>query len=355
MPETLTNHDPVDVTMPVELLCSKCGQPGEFRPGHRQCIPCEQAYGRARYAKDPARWAAYRETHRDKYRKQNVEIARRKRAEWHIALDQIKSVPCADCKLSFAPYVMDFDHRDPEIKAFEISAVAGRGQGTWERLQAEIAKCDIVCARCHRLRTWKPPKTTTGARQLLQALKNVPCLDCKGTFHYCQMDFDHVRGEKINHVSWMKSKADILSEASKCDVVCANCHRERTQKQSKGCKRLDPSTIDMNWKHKITGAVQTAIVPRPKQLIPAARTWHKLAGTMPDEQLAIQNGLTRGAICLYRKRMKIESFRTVGLRPWFPLVGTMTDSALARQIGINRKTIAWNRKQYNLPMPGEVR
>jgi hypothetical protein len=44
------------------------------------------------------------------------------------------------------------------------------------------------------------------------------------------MDFDHV-GEKTGEVSsfvYTSSTERLLDEASKCDVVCANCHRERT-------------------------------------------------------------------------------------------------------------------------------
>jgi predicted HNH restriction endonuclease len=46
---------------------------------------------------------------------------------------------------------MDFDHRPGETKAFEISQMLGKV--SMETLEAEIAKCDIVCANCHRIRT----------------------------------------------------------------------------------------------------------------------------------------------------------------------------------------------------------
>lgn len=62
--------------------------------------------------------------------------------------------------------------------------------------------------------------------------KSGPCLDCGGRFPPCAMDFDHVRGTKIDNVSWMRvrgrSKASILAEIAKCELVCANCHRIRT-------------------------------------------------------------------------------------------------------------------------------
>ena len=65
--------------------------------------------------------------------------------------------------------------------------------------------------------------------------KDAPCADC-GTFYPSYvMDFDHVRGEK-----WMKlsqlvtrsvTRATLDAEIAKCDLVCANCHRERTQRR----------------------------------------------------------------------------------------------------------------------------
>lgn len=66
---------------------------------------------------------------------------------------------------------------------------------------------------------------------VLDILKNSKCLDC-GTDDYRVFEFDHVRGLKLNNVSSMISGGygikKILEEISKCEVVCANCHRIRT-------------------------------------------------------------------------------------------------------------------------------
>lgn len=55
-----------------------------------------------------------------------------------------------DCLTTFPVEVMDFDHRPGVEKKFNISNAGGRA---WETIEAEIAKCDLVCANCHRLRT----------------------------------------------------------------------------------------------------------------------------------------------------------------------------------------------------------
>jgi hypothetical protein len=45
---------------------------------------------------------------------------------------------------------MDFDHREGEIKKYELNAVDRMSMNTLKR---EIEKCDVVCANCHRERT----------------------------------------------------------------------------------------------------------------------------------------------------------------------------------------------------------
>jgi hypothetical protein len=47
---------------------------------------------------------------------------------------------------------IEFDHRDPLTKKFAISKMVGAGYGI-KRIAAEIEKCDILCANCHKKRT----------------------------------------------------------------------------------------------------------------------------------------------------------------------------------------------------------
>lgn len=70
-------------------------------------------------------------------------------------------------------------------------------------------------------------------RAFMDGLKDGPCKDCGQKFEPCQMDFDHVSGDKVSDLArmfhWARGK--ILTEVAKCDLVCANCHRDRTQKR----------------------------------------------------------------------------------------------------------------------------
>ncbi len=58
--------------------------------------------------------------------------------------------PCMDCKGSFPPVCMDFDHRDPSTKSFALSRARGFDL---EAVKLELAKCDLICSNCHRIRT----------------------------------------------------------------------------------------------------------------------------------------------------------------------------------------------------------
>ena len=46
-------------------------------------------------------------------------------------------------------YVLDFHHIDPNIKDGDIARLTSN-RNKWEDIQAEIDKCVILCANCHR-------------------------------------------------------------------------------------------------------------------------------------------------------------------------------------------------------------
>ncbi len=70
-------------------------------------------------------------------------------------------------------------------------------------------------------------------REYLNSVKNVPCEDCGVQYPPYVMDFDHVRGEKLYELSDMtfRSMSAIIEEVKKCDIICSNCHRERTYRR----------------------------------------------------------------------------------------------------------------------------
>jgi hypothetical protein len=129
----------------------KCYQCGELKPmgdfawrrkakGQRDsfCRPCRSAYGKEHYAANRGRYI-------DQARIQKQRLAL-ERTTYLIGF--FETHPCIDCGET-DPVVLEFDHlRD---KLFDIGqALPYRN---WQSVLDEIAKCDVVCANCHRRRT----------------------------------------------------------------------------------------------------------------------------------------------------------------------------------------------------------
>ncbi len=82
----------------------------------------------------------------------------KKQAKWQLArkrravkfVQDLKNLPCVDCKNTFPPVCMHFDHLGN--KFMDISSMVLYSK---KRLLAEIAKCELVCANCHAIRTYK--------------------------------------------------------------------------------------------------------------------------------------------------------------------------------------------------------
>jgi hypothetical protein len=162
---------------------------------------------------------------------------------------ELRARPCSDCSGTFEPHQMDFDHRPGTVKLFRLTSGASMLRSA-SALRDEAAKCDVVCANCHRIRTWKRQLAigmpTNGSSRyidrkrknwrvqarMLERLRAAPCMDCGLRFPPCAMDFDHRDpGSKRAAVSRLIGRAGttrILDEVAACDIVCANCHRLRT-------------------------------------------------------------------------------------------------------------------------------
>lgn len=62
---------------------------------------------------------------------------------------------CIDCEEEFPPYVFDFDCVVEDTSTHVPIGVLLREFSTWERLAEEISVCEMVCANCHRERTYE--------------------------------------------------------------------------------------------------------------------------------------------------------------------------------------------------------
>lgn len=102
------------------------------------------------------------EKHLHEYRKQyNKRTASERHRRQHDRrraakkfVDSYKEArPCVDCKKKFPAVAMDFDH----ARGGKTRTVAGLVSGAYKLglIKEEMAKCDLVCACCHRIRTAK--------------------------------------------------------------------------------------------------------------------------------------------------------------------------------------------------------
>lgn len=100
------------------------------------CKECFATYERERYQNgDKAR----------KERNKASIIKQRQDYIWNI----LTASECKVCGLD-DPLVLEFDHRDPKTKVYNVTDMY---QLSESKIQAEIDKCDILCANCHRRRT----------------------------------------------------------------------------------------------------------------------------------------------------------------------------------------------------------
>ncbi len=103
------------------------------------CLSCQRAYTRDWYSRNREKQIAAAYVRRDREARN---LARRIR-------EYLADHPCVDCGESDAD-VLDFDHlRDKRANVSRLVHTAV----SWDLIVAEISKCEVRCANCHRRRT----------------------------------------------------------------------------------------------------------------------------------------------------------------------------------------------------------
>ena len=259
--------------MPVKV-CTRCGTAkslDEF-PLVRRGLPGRHGWCQACFA--IAKAAHYRRNlEAQKIRLLRNTAQRRLETQSRI-IHYLSTHPCVDCGERDI-VVLEFDHVRG-TKLGNVSAYANGGR-SWPRVEAEIHKCEVRCANCHRRKTTerRGPRPPSGAaviqtrqwiclecqrtysrawyannraRQAATARRNDdkrvrratafvqaflsthPCNDC-GQPNSIVLEFDHLRAKKEEISAMVRRGAPISSialEMEKCEVRCANCHRRKT-------------------------------------------------------------------------------------------------------------------------------
>lgn len=110
---------------------------GEKRQAH--CKECARAYVKSHYQTNKKYYANRNKERRNKIQEKILEI-----------LSQSHCMVCGENEL----ILLDFDHRDPTTKLFNVSH-APKKLCSMKKLMEEIKKCDVLCVVCHRRKTAK--------------------------------------------------------------------------------------------------------------------------------------------------------------------------------------------------------
>ena len=130
-------------------VCLKCNVNKSLDSFHKRkdvkdgrqayCKPCRKEVSAKAYKGTSAK------------KSEQVKILRARNLE---EMRSFKSKPCADCGGSFHFAAMQFDHLPGFKKLGNVSMMLDKPI----KMREEIAKCEVVCANCHAIRTYNRRK-----------------------------------------------------------------------------------------------------------------------------------------------------------------------------------------------------
>lgn len=170
-------------------------------------------------------------------RRKSASTYRYQKRQRHLIKSELVSMRggrCESCGYDGILGALEFHHRDASSKEFEIgNSSASRG-----RRLIEAAKCDLLCANCHRARhlfqgSADDPHIVRSRRQLKQRaviLLGSRCAGCIGEFPARAFEFHHLdartKAFSISADGILRPWVEVEAELRKCVLLCANCHRE---------------------------------------------------------------------------------------------------------------------------------
>lgn len=134
-------------------LFKKCGHPKTpeniyfLQEKYTYCRICHRARSIKAYANLSPTQYELRKNYLKQYRKANYSALKIRVAEIRNLL-LAKRDKCVNCGETH-PACLDFHHRNPKEKKFQLTA-SQMGNRSWKTIEAEIAKCEVLCSNCHR-------------------------------------------------------------------------------------------------------------------------------------------------------------------------------------------------------------
>lgn len=208
-------------------------------------------------------WAQYRKLYRNSNLEKLREYTNIKRASRIKWFHDIKSgLPCIDCGNIYEPYCMDYDHIIG-VKVKNVSRMVLDNTPKYIIVE-EIKKCDLVCVLCHNKRTFDRINQSLGNNRkykphqlrninIINNFKNNPCTICNKQYELYNMQIDHINNkDKISDICRLKNRklSILMEELSKCQVLCALCHRQKSILEQKQ-KIYAPVKNKINKKKKL--------------------------------------------------------------------------------------------------------
>ena len=108
---------------------------------HKTCRECQHKHQDNWYQ-------SHKETHLGNVKERKEDVRARNR-QW--VWEYLSTHPCIECG-ERDPMVLEFHHRHGKTMA--VGQMVSEGYPL-EKIQAEISKCDVLCANCHRRLTMK--------------------------------------------------------------------------------------------------------------------------------------------------------------------------------------------------------
>ena len=221
-------------------ICQSCGDAfpakavinGRSRSLYRRkfCLRCSP-FGLHNTSKAPVAILDVAQLGEHRRRKRNAKSYRSQKRRRHRRKTELVARAggsCIECGYGVCLAALEFHHRDALMKEFGV----GNFGGSRERLLAEVSKCDLLCASCHRLRHAGLDGEVLVDRRLVErdrkaravALMGGVCFACERYGPYRLFEFHHVDAAAkdfgisesgIASRSWEK----VVAELEKCVML----------------------------------------------------------------------------------------------------------------------------------------
>lgn len=131
-------------------ICTKCKTAKDYSSFPKRskskdglapwCTQCYTEHARNKYASS--------QEERERKKKNQAALVQKTR---EYIYEYLGTHPCVTCGES-DPIVLEFDHRDIKEKESNVSELM---KYSLSKIKKEVAKCDVMCANCHRRKTAK--------------------------------------------------------------------------------------------------------------------------------------------------------------------------------------------------------